>query len=134
MGSLNKVIIIGNLGKDPEVRSTPGGAKVANFSVATTDRYTDKQGQKVDKTEWHRIVMWRGLAEVAEKYLKKGSMVCIEGKLETRSWEKSPGDTRYATEINASNMQMLGGRNEDTGMQEFSEGPTPVDDPGDLPF
>ena len=113
MGSLNKVILIGNLGKDPEIRTTPGGAKVANFSIATTERYTDKQGQKVDKTEWHNIVMWRGLADVAERWLKKGAMVCIEGKLETRSWEKTPGDKRYSTDINASNMQMLGSKGEE---------------------
>ncbi len=111
-GSLNKVILVGNLGKDPEVRSIPNGAKVANFSIATTERYTDKQGQKVDKTEWHRIVMWRGLAEVAERYLKKGSMICIEGKLTTRSWEDQNGQKRYTTEILADNMQMLGGRNQ----------------------
>jgi single-strand DNA-binding protein len=108
MGSLNKATLIGNLGKDPEVRAIPSGAKVANFSIATTESYTGKDGQKVDKTEWHNIVMWRGLAEVAEKYLKKGSQVYIEGRLQTRSWDDQNGQKRYTTEIIADNMVMLG--------------------------
>ena len=131
MSSLNKVILIGRIGKDPEIRTTPSGQKVANFSIATTERYKDKQGQPVEKTEWHNIVMWRGLAEVAERWLKKGSMVCIEGKLETRSWEKSPGDKRYATDINASNMQMLGSRGEPFEQSQGGQMPEPDDD---LPF
>ncbi len=108
MGSLNKATLIGNLGKDPEVRAIPSGAKVANFSIATTESYTGKDGQKVDKTEWHNIVMWRGLAEVAEKYLKKGSQVYVEGRLQTRSWDDQNGQKRYTTEIIADNMVMLG--------------------------
>ncbi len=108
MGSLNKATLIGNLGKDPEVRATPSGAKVANFSIATTESYTGKDGQKVDKTEWHNIVMWRGLAEVAEKYLKKGAQVYVEGRLQTRSWDDKEGQKRYTTEIIADNMVMLG--------------------------
>lgn len=108
MGSLNKATIIGNLGKDPEVRAIPNGAKVANFSIATTESYTGKDGNKVDKTEWHNIVMWRGLAEVAEKYLKKGSQVYVEGRLQTRSWDDQNGQKRYTTEIVADNMVMLG--------------------------
>jgi len=109
MGSLNKVMLIGNLGKDPEVRAIPSGAKVANFSIATTDSYTDKNtNQKVEKTEWHNIVMWRGLAEVAEKYLRKGSQVYIEGRLQTRTWDDQNGQKRYTTEIIADQMQMLG--------------------------
>jgi single-strand DNA-binding protein len=109
MGSLNKATLIGNLGKDPDVRSIASGAKVANFSIATTESYTDKNtNQKVDKTEWHNIVMWRGLAEVAEKYLRKGSQVYIEGKLQTRSWDDQNGQKRYTTEIVADNMVMLG--------------------------
>ena len=108
MGSLNKAILIGNLGKDPEVRAIPSGAKVANFSIATTESYTGKDGNKVDKTEWHNIVMWRGLAEVAEKYLRKGSQVYIEGRLQTRSWDDQNGQKRYTTEIVADNMVMLG--------------------------
>jgi single-strand DNA-binding protein len=109
MGSLNKVMLIGNLGKDPEVRAIPSGAKVANFSIATTDSYTDKNtNQKVEKTEWHNIVMWRGLAEVAEKYLRKGSQIYVEGRLQTRSWDDQNGQKRYTTEIIADQMQMLG--------------------------
>ncbi len=108
MGSLNKVMLIGNLGKDPEVRAIPSGAKVANFSIATTESYTDKNGQKVDKTEWHNIVLWRGLAEVAEKYLHKGGQVYIEGRLQTRSWEDANQQKRYTTEIIGDSMVLLG--------------------------
>ena len=108
MGSLNKVMLIGNLGKDPEVRAIPSGAKVANFSIATSENYTDKNGQKVEKTEWHNIVMWRGLAEIAEKYLRKGSQIYIEGRLQTRTWDDQNGQKRYTTEIIADQMQMLG--------------------------
>lgn len=110
MASLNKVMLIGNLGKDPEVRAIPSGIKVANFSIATSESYTGKDGNKVEKTEWHNIVMWRGLADVAEKYLKKGSPVFIEGRLQTRSWDDQSGNKRYTTEIVADNMVMLGGR------------------------
>lgn len=110
MGSLNKVMLIGNLGKDPEVRTTPQGAKVASFSIATTESYTDKSGTKHDKTEWHNVVLWRGLAEITEKYLRKGSMVYVEGKLQTRSWDdKQSGGKRYATEVVVDNLVMLGG-------------------------
>ncbi len=109
-GSLNKVMIIGNLGRDPEIRTVPSGAKVANFSVATNESYTDRNGQKVDRTEWHRMVMWRGLADIAEKYLRKGSTAYFEGKLSTRSWDDQSGQKRYTTEIVVDNLQMLGGR------------------------
>jgi len=126
MASLNKVMLIGNLGKDPEVRAIPSGVKVANFSIATTESYTDKNNQKVDKTEWHNIVMWRGLAEVAEKYLKKGNQVFIEGKLTTRSWDDQTGQKKYMTEIVADNMVMLGGRRDGGG----SEGYTPRENSG----
>ena len=85
-GSLNKVMIIGNLGRDPEIRTIPSGAKVANFTVATNESYTDRNNQQVERTEWHKIVMWRGLADIAEKYLRKGSPVYVEGKLTTRTW------------------------------------------------
>jgi single-strand DNA-binding protein len=108
MGSLNKATLIGNLGKDPEVRAIPSGVKVASFSIATSESYTDKSGQKVDKTEWHNIVMWRGLAEVAEKYLKKGSQVYVEGRIQTRTWDDQNGQKRYTTEIVADNLVMLG--------------------------
>jgi single-strand DNA-binding protein len=110
-GSVNKVILVGHLGNDPEVRALEGGVNLARISVATTESYTDKNtGQKISNTEWHRVVMWRGLAGVAEKYLKKGSLVYIEGKLRTRSWEDENKQTRYSTEIVADNMTMLGGR------------------------
>lgn len=115
MASLNKVMLIGNLGKDPEVRAIPSGVKVANFPIATSESYTGKDGNRVEKTEWHNIVMWRGLAEVAEKYLKKGNQVFIEGKLQTRSWDDQNGQKRYMTEIIADNMTMLGGRRNDGG-------------------
>lgn len=115
MASLNKVMLIGNLGKDPEVRAIPSGVKVANFPIATSESYTGKDGNRVEKTEWHNIVMWRGLAEVAEKYLKKGNPVFIEGKLQTRSWDDQNGQKRYMTEIVADNMVMLGGRKDGGG-------------------
>ncbi|NQY68836.1 MAG: single-stranded DNA-binding protein, partial [Flavobacteriales bacterium] len=107
-GSVNKVILIGNLGKDPEVRHLENGAVVANFSIATSESYTDKNtGQKVENTDWHNIVVWRGLAEVVEKYVKKGHKVYIEGKLKTRSWQDKEGNTRYTTEVVADEMTML---------------------------
>lgn len=112
-GSVNKVILIGNLGRDPEVRYLEGGVATANFSMATTETYFDKaKNEKRDITEWHNIVLWRGLAEVAEKYLKKGQKVYIEGKLRTRSWTDKENQTRYTTEIIAENMTLLS-RNEE---------------------
>ncbi|HAO99548.1 MAG TPA: single-stranded DNA-binding protein [Fibrobacteres bacterium] len=123
MGSLNKVMLIGNLGKDPEVRAVPSGVKVANFSIATTESYTDKNGQKVEKTEWHNIVMWRGLAEVAEKYLRKGKQIYVEGRLQTRSWDDQNGQKKYMTEVLADNMVMLGSPRDGGGSSEgYSRG------------
>ena len=110
MAGVNKVILIGNLGKDPEVRYLDNGVAVANFSLATTENYKNKEGEKVSQTEWHNIVLWRGLAEVAEKWLKKGSSVYVEGKIRTRKWEDKDGNTRYSTEILGDNMTMLGGK------------------------
>ena len=110
MAGVNKVILVGNLGKDPEVRHLDNGVAVANFSLATTENYKNKEGARVSQTEWHNIVLWRGLAEVAEKYLKKGSSIYIEGKIKTRKWEDKEGNTRYNTEILADNMTMLGGK------------------------
>ena len=108
MSGVNKVILIGRLGKDPEVRNLENGASVANFSIATTESYKDRTtGEKKEITEWHNIVLWRGLAEIAQKYLHKGDLVYIEGKLRTRSWEKE-GVTRYTTEVVGDNMTMLG--------------------------
>ncbi len=109
MASVNKVILVGNLGRDPEVRFMPNGEAVCNFSIATTENWKDKSGVKQEKTEWHNIVMYRKLAEIAGEYLKKGRPVYIEGRLQTRKWEKD-GVTRYTTEIIGDNMQMLGSK------------------------
>lgn len=117
MASLNKVLLIGNLGRDPEVRYMPNGEAVANFSIATTENWKDKSGTKQEKTEWHNIVMYRRLAEIAGEYLKKGRPVYIEGRLQTRKWEKD-GVTRYTTEIIADQMQMLGGKDGGSGGYE----------------
>tara|TARA_B100001093_G_scaffold233421_1_gene223799 strand:+ start:1068 stop:1514 length:447 start_codon:yes stop_codon:yes gene_type:complete len=115
-GSVNKVILIGNLGKDPEVRHLENGAAVANFSIATSENYKDrKTGEKVSQTEWHNIVAWRGLAEIAEKYLKKGAKVYIEGKLKTRTWQDKEGNNRYSTEVITDNLTMLGSAAESMG-------------------
>lgn len=108
-GSINKVMLIGNLGSDPELRFTPNGVQVANFSLATTESWTDKSGERQERTEWHRIVLWRRLAEIAGQYLKKGSKIYIEGKLQTRSWEDQNGQKRYTTEVVANSMEMLDG-------------------------
>lgn len=110
MSGVNKVIIVGNLGKDPEVKAA-GNTTVANFSLATSENYTDKAGAKQEKTEWHRIVAWGKLAELAGQYLKKGRQVYVEGKLQTREWEKD-GQKKYTTEVVASNITFLGGKQE----------------------
>jgi single-strand DNA-binding protein len=108
---INKVILIGNLGQDPESRTTPGGSTVTNIRVATTEAWTDRQsGEKKENTEWHTVVMWNKLGEIAAEYLRKGSQVYIEGRLQTRKWQDKSGNDRYTTEIVASDMQMLGGR------------------------
>jgi single-strand DNA-binding protein len=106
--SVNKVILIGRLGADPEVRYTSDGTAVATFRIATTKRWSNQQGEKEEKTEWHRIVAWRRLGEICGEYLSKGKQVYIEGELQTRSWEDKDGNKRWATEVVASNMQMLG--------------------------
>lgn len=131
MASLNKVLLIGNLGKDPETRYMPSGGAVCNFSIATTDRYKDKQGQQQEKTEWHNITMYNRLAEIAAQYLKKGSSVYVEGRLQTRKWQDKTGADRYTTEIIADQMQMLGSRGgsgggqggggQDTGYDDFNQ-------------
>lgn len=121
MSGVNKVILVGRLGKDPDVRNLDNGATVANFTMATSETYKDKTtGDRKEITEWHNIVLWRGLAEIAQKYLHKGDMVYIEGKLRTRSWEKE-GVTRYTTEIIGDNMTMLSTRGS-SGSGERSEG------------
>ena len=132
MAGVNKVILVGNLGKDPEVKYLDNGVAVANFSLATTESYKNKEGERVSQTEWHNVVLWRGLAEVAEKYLKKGSSVYIEGKIKTRKWEDKEGITRYSTEILGDNMTMLGKK---PSSEETTEHASQLDDPkDDLPF
>jgi single-strand DNA-binding protein len=110
MSSLNKVMIIGRLGADPDVRYTQSNTAVANMSVATSERFKDRNGELQERTEWHRVVVWNRLAEICQQYLKKGSLVYFEGKLETREWEDKEGQKRYTTEIKAFNMQMLDSR------------------------
>ncbi|SDN36956.1 single-stranded DNA-binding protein [Vreelandella arcis] len=115
---INKVILIGNLGQDPEVRFTPSGTAVANLNLATTDTWTDRQsGQRQERTEWHRIVLFNKTAEIAQQYLKKGSKVYIEGRLQTRKWQDQNGQDRYSTEIVANDMQMLDSRGGDAPQQ-----------------
>jgi len=113
--SVNKVILVGRLGRDPETRYTGNGAAVANFSVATDFSYKDRNGERQKRTEWHKIVAWRKLAEIVQQYLKKGSLVYIEGRIETREWQDKEGQKRYSTEIIATEMKMLGGRGEGGG-------------------
>ena len=110
MAGVNKVILVGNLGKDPEVRHLDGGVSVAHFTLATNEYYKDKQGTRVERTEWHNISAWRGLADMADKFLKKGQQVYIEGKLRTRQYQDKDQQTRYITEIIADEISMLGGR------------------------
>lgn len=153
MASVNKVIIVGNLGRDPEVRYTADNRAIANIAVATSENYTDKNsGEKKEITEWHRIVFFNRLAEIAGEYLKKGSSVYVEGRLQTRKWTDQSGTERYTTEIVADQMQMLGSRNSAGGGVAYDEGhsapssptaapakrptaPKPVDDmEDDIPF
>jgi single-strand DNA-binding protein len=108
MSGVNKAILIGHLGADPELRHTQSGTAVATFSLATTERYTDKSGERQERTEWHRIVAWARLGEICNQYLKKGKQVYIEGRIQTRQWEDQSGNKRYTTEIVANNMTMLG--------------------------
>jgi single-strand DNA-binding protein len=110
MASVNKVIIVGNLGRDPETRYMPDGGAIANISVATTDKWKDKNGEMQEKTEWHRVAFFGKLAEIASEYLKKGSQVYVEGRLQTRKWQDKDGQDKYTTEIIANQMQMLGSR------------------------
>ncbi len=153
MAVLNKVLLIGNLGSDPEIRTLPSGAKVANFSIATTESYTDRSGQRQDQTEWHRIELWEGLANVAEQYLKKGDSVFIEGKIRSERWTDQNGQERTGIRIRGLAMQMLGGAQgrqpgnapaaqqppvQDNNYQERNQKPDdrfqPAIDEDDLPF
>ncbi len=121
--SVNKAIIIGNLGSDPEIRTTSGGSRVTTLSVATNRRWTGKTGETQEDTQWHRVVAWNKLAEIAEQYLKKGDRVFIEGRIQYRQWEDQNGQKRYSTEIVAKELVMLGGRGEGVGL-EMQKAPT----------
>ena len=121
---VNKVILVGNLGNDPDVKYTADGRAIANISIATTESWKDKNtGEQNDKTEWHRVVFFNRLAEIVSEYLKKGSQVYVEGKLQTRKWQDQRGQDRYTTEIVANEMQMLGGRSGGTGQQQRQAAP-----------
>ena len=139
MAGVNKVILVGRLGRDPEIRYTPSGSAVANFAVATSEEWKDKEtGEKQERTEWHRIVAWRRLGEICGEYLHKGSQVYIEGRLQTRAWEDRDGNKRYTTEVVAQTMQMLGsaGKEGRAGMMgDRSPAEEPIDVPeDDIPF
>jgi single-strand DNA-binding protein len=136
-GSVNKVILIGNLGKDPEVRRLENGAMIASFPLATSEVYTDKNsGEKKEITDWHDIVLWRGLAEIAEKYIRKGTKIYVEGKLKKRSWQDKEGNTRYATEVVGDDITILSRLegNERATNQPYSQDhrPNPPSVMGDL--
>jgi single-strand DNA-binding protein len=140
MASVNKAILLGNLTREPEVRFMPNGEAVANFSIATNERWKDKNGEQQEKAEFHNIVMYRKLAEIAGEYLKKGSSVYLEGRLQTRKWEKD-GVTRYSTEVIADSMQMLGKGSESAPVHETRTKPKAEQDAGgfddmtdDIPF
>lgn len=147
MAGVNKVILLGNLGKDPEVRHLENGRAVANFSIATSETYKNKQGEKVTNTEWHNVVLWTPLAEIAEKYLNKGNQVYIEGKLTSRSYEDKDGVTKYITEVVGRDMTLLGGPSRPDGAAssagaqdsslQASNDPAPIEESNeidDLPF
>jgi len=138
---INKVILIGNLGRDPEIQKFDNGVKKASFSLATTETFKNREGEKTQHTEWHNIILWRGLAEIAENYLRKGSTIYLEGKIRRREWEDKEGQKRYTTEILGDTMTMLGGGRRETAGAEAvtsekeengtAEQPLPEDD---LPF
>jgi single-strand DNA-binding protein len=138
MAGVNKVILVGNLGKDPEVQTFDNGIKKATFSLATTEKFKNKEGVLAEETEWHKVVVWRKLAETAEAYLHKGSLLYVEGRLRTHSWDDKDGNKRYTTEVIADNFTMLGPRKDQNSIGEHSASPeqeaapfSPVDD---LPF
>lgn len=142
MRGVNKVMLIGNLGKDPDVQHLEGNIAVAKFPLATTETYKDRTGKLVSQTEWHTVVLWRGLAELAQKYLHKGSLIYVEGRLRTRSWEDKDGHKKFATEVVGDNLIMLDKRVDGTGVHGFGEGmegfgddAPNLSDPGEsLPF
>jgi single-strand DNA-binding protein len=142
MRGVNKVMLIGNLGKDPDVQQLEGNIAVAKFPLATTETYKDRTGKLVSQTEWHTVVLWRGLAELAQKFLHKGSLIYVEGRLRTRSWEDKEGHKKFATEIVGDNLIMLDKRADASGAPGFGDGlegfgdsPNLLTDPGEsLPF
>ena len=131
MASINKAILIGNLGKDPEIRYIPSGQAVATFSIATTRKWRDKEGQPQEQTDWHNIVVWGRLAELAKEYLAKGRSVYIEGRIQNRSYDDKEGNKRYISEVVATTMQFLGGRSDQAGGSQASQAP-PSDQPPDI--
>jgi single-strand DNA-binding protein len=145
MGSVNRVILVGNLGRDAELRYTPGGAAVATLNLATTEAWNDKQGQRQEKTEWHRVVLWGKQAETLQEYLVKGKQVYVEGRLQTRQWDDKDGNKRYTTEIKADRVTLLGGggggRSGGGGMERGAPHAAGTDEPpmepitdDDIPF
>ena len=131
MRGVNKVILVGNLGRDPEVRYIKDGTAVANLRLATSETWNDQNGQKQERTEWHRIVAWGKLAEIAKEYMSKGRQIYVEGKLQTRSWDDRDGNKRYTTEIKADQIIMLGTRGDSAGGRDT---PTPPPEPAAAPF
>ena len=134
---INKVILIGRLGADPEIRYTPSGAEVATFRIATSESWTNKSGEKEERTEWHRIVAWRGLAKICGEFLSKGKLVYVEGRLRTRSWEDRDGNKRTTTEVEATDMKMLGGVGEGgrkAREPEAESAPPAAKEEEDIPF
>ena len=143
MSGINKAILVGRLGSDPEVRYTPSGVAVANFNIATSEEWKDKDtGEKKERTEWHRIVAWSKLGEICGEYLSKGRQVYVEGRIQTRSWEDRDGNKRYTTEIVASDVQFLGGRDAGPGARadggapasSFESSPVQAPEDDDIPF
>lgn len=143
MRGVNRVMLIGNLGKDPDVQHLEGNIAVAKFPLATTETYKDRSGKLISQTEWHTVVLWRGLAELAQKYLHKGSLIYVEGRLRTRSWEDKDGNKKFATEVVGDNLIMLDKRGDGQGHHNGGEGLEgyngddlpPLSDPGEnLPF
>ncbi len=144
MASVNRVILVGNLGRDPELRYTPGGTAVANLSLATNEAWTDKSGQKQERTEWHRIVVWGKQAEIAGEYLQKGKQIYVEGSLQTREWNDRDGNKRYTTEVRAQRILMLGraegragaasGAGESVPPDDTMDGPPSGQGEDDIPF
>jgi single-strand DNA-binding protein len=136
MAGVNKVILIGNLGSDPEIRHLPSGTAVANINIATSESYTTREGERVEHTEWHRVELWDGLAKIAEQYLSKGKQVYIEGKLKTDSWQDNDGNKKFTTKIRALNMVLLGSRPSSESQStpdNYSRVSDQAKDPVDLP-